>query len=127
MIVIVESPFAGNMEENRKYAVDACTDCFRRGEIPFASHLLYPQILDEREQGITAGYAFWPSATKIIFYLDYGLSPGMARALKRALDLPQYRRRLYGRFLGPAKENWAANVDDDTRRLLSIHGITIES
>lgn len=86
MIVIVESPFAGDMEANKQYAIKACADCFRRGEIPFASHLLYPQILDElkpeeREQGIRAGYQFWSLAGKIVFYMDRGESPGMYRAL----------------------------------------------
>lgn len=95
MIVIVESPFAGDMEANRKYAVRACADCFRRGETPFASHLLYPQVLDElkpkeREQGITAGYEFWGSARTIAFYVDNGWSPGMIRALKR---ISEYRGR----------------------------------
>lgn len=92
MIVIVESPFAGDMAGNRQYAIEACADCFRRGEIPFASHLIYPQILDElkpeeREQGITAGYAFWPLAAKIVFYTDFGFSSGMERALRRAQEL----------------------------------------
>jgi hypothetical protein len=88
-VVIVESPFAGDMEANRRYAIAACADCFRRGETPFASHLLYPQILNElkkedREKGITAGYAFWPVARKIVFYTDRGWSEGMLRAKQRA-------------------------------------------
>lgn len=91
-IVIVESPFAGDMETNRQYAIRACVDCFRRGEIPFASHLLYPQILDElkpeeREKGIVAGYAFWPApetGAVIVFYIDRGMSGGMQRAFGRA-------------------------------------------
>ena len=92
MIVIVESPFAGDMEQNRIYAIAACADCFRRGELPFASHLLYPQILNEldakqREQGITAGYAFWPLARKIVFYTDNGWSEGMTRAKQRVDNL----------------------------------------
>lgn len=89
MIVIVESPFAGDMEANRHYAIRACADCFRRREVPFASHLIYPQMLnelnlEERERGITAGYEFWPLAGKIVFYMDRGMSPGMERAWKRA-------------------------------------------
>jgi hypothetical protein len=88
VIVVVESPFAGDMEGNRKYAVKACADCFRRGETPFASHLLYPQILNElapgaREQGITAGYEFWEIAHKIVFYVDHGWSSGMIRAKEK--------------------------------------------
>lgn len=77
------------MERNRKYAIRACVDCFKRSEIPFASHLLYPQILDElkseeREQGITAGYEFWVLAEKIAVYQDYNISSGMQRAIERA-------------------------------------------
>jgi hypothetical protein len=95
-VVIVESPFAGDIEANRLYAIAACADCFRRGETPFASHLLYPQILnelkkDEREQGIEAGYVFWPLARKIVFYIDRGWSPGMLRAKRRAEDLGYVR------------------------------------
>lgn len=89
MIVIVESPFAGDMEANRQYAIRACADCFRRREVPFASHVHYPPILDElkpeeRERGITAGYEFWPLAEKIVFYCDRGMSSGMIRAWHRA-------------------------------------------
>lgn len=91
-IVIIESPFAGDMENNRQYAINACADSFRRGEMPFASHLLYPQILnemkkEERELGIQAGYKFWLLAKCIAFYIDRGWSPGMLRAKERASNL----------------------------------------
>ncbi len=91
-VVIVESPFAGDMEANRAYAIKACADCLRRGEVPYASHLFFPQFLDELkpeecELGLTAGYAMWPIASKIVFYVDLGISTGMARARKRANDL----------------------------------------
>jgi hypothetical protein len=94
-VVIVESPFAGDVEVNKRYAIKACADCFARGEAPFASHLLYPQILDDhakiaktdRETGITSGYAFWPIARLIAFYIDRGWSPGMQRAKERAVNL----------------------------------------
>lgn len=42
-LVIVESPFAGDVEENIKYARAAVRDCLMRGEAPIASHLLYTQ------------------------------------------------------------------------------------
>ncbi len=96
-IVIIESPFAGDMVSNRVYAMRACADCLDRHEVPYASHLFfpqlfYPQFLDElksenpeyREVGITAGYAFWRAASKIVFYTDLGMSPGMSRAYRRA-------------------------------------------
>ena len=50
-LMIVESPYAGDMEANTEYARDACAtlDSLMRGEAPIASHLLYtqPGILHE--------------------------------------------------------------------------------
>ena len=63
-LVIVESPYAGDVEENVRYARACLADCLARGEAPFASHLLYtqPGVLDddvpgERALGIAAGFA----------------------------------------------------------------------
>ncbi len=90
-IVIVESPYTGNIDLNLEYVRAAMHDCFKRGEIPFASHALYtqPGVLDdlnpmERALGITAGYAFWPCADVIAFYVDLGWSQGMLAAKARA-------------------------------------------
>lgn len=91
-VVIVESPFAGDMEGNRRYAIKACANCLQQQEVPYASHVFFPQILDElkpeeRELGLTAGYAFWRTATKIVFYIDRGMSNGMKRAEERAVKM----------------------------------------
>lgn len=91
-VVIVESPFSGDMEANRKYAIRACIDCLNRREVPYASHLFFPQFLNElapeqRELGLTAGYALWKAATKIVFYCDLGKSNGMLRAIDRAVRM----------------------------------------
>lgn len=49
MRVVVESPFAGDIQKNIEYARKCMADCLKRGEAPFASHLLYTQdgILDD--------------------------------------------------------------------------------
>lgn len=85
MRVIIESPFAGDVERNTAYARRALLDSLRRGEYPIASHLLYPQVLDddvpaERRQGIDAGLAWRHVAEKAIFYVDLGWSGGMLAA-----------------------------------------------
>lgn len=61
MLVIVESPYSGDIERNLCYARAALKDCFDRGEYPFASHLLYTQkdvlddnIPEQRQLGILA-------------------------------------------------------------------------
>ena len=41
--VIVESPYAGNVEGNIEYARACVRDSLARGEAPIASHLLYTQ------------------------------------------------------------------------------------
>lgn len=91
-LVIVESPYAGDVERNLRYARECMADCIRRGERPFASHLLYTQegILDDedveqRRLGIQLGYDFWDASAKIVFYCDLGWSPGMETAEKRAV------------------------------------------
>lgn len=91
-IVIVESPYAGDIESNLAYAREACADCLLRREVPYASHLFFTQFLNdmeptEREAGMTAGYAFWRHASKIVFYVDRGMSSGMKRAFARAQKL----------------------------------------
>lgn len=91
-LVIVESPFAGDLVTNDLYRKRACLDCLMREEVPFASHGFFTYFLDDknldhREKGITAGYAFWRGAAKIVFYVDLGWSSGMKRAKERAFQL----------------------------------------
>lgn len=91
-LVIVESPYAGDIKRNTRYARAAVRDCIERGEVPFASHLLYPQVLDEhrpeqRKQGIELGYEVMRRADEVAFYLDFGHSDGMLKAARKAKEL----------------------------------------
>ena len=83
--VIIESPYAGDIIRNIKYARLAVLDSLSRGEAPIASHLLYTQVLndsiaEERTLGIDAGLAWKCVAEKHVFYIDYGYSQGMTYA-----------------------------------------------
>lgn len=87
--VILESPYAGDIEKNTAYARACLKDSLSRGEAPIASHLLYPQVLDEnipaeREWGIAAGLAWLEAADLHVFYIDLGISRGMLAAIKKA-------------------------------------------
>lgn len=93
-LIILESPFRGatahETERNLRYAKAAMLDCLQRNEAPLASHLLYPQILDdadpgERALGIEAGLAWGRVADATVVYDDYGVSPGMAQGIARAV------------------------------------------
>lgn len=88
--VILESPYAGNVERNVAYARACLRDSLLRGEAPIASHLLYTQpgvlddlIPDERRLGIEAGLAWGPLVSMVIFYEDLGWSSGMKAAIPR--------------------------------------------
>lgn len=90
-LVIVESPYAGDVERNTRYARACMADCLRRGEAPFASHLLYPQpgVLDdlrpeERALGIAAGLEWGKHAEATVVYVDLGISNGMRQGMRRA-------------------------------------------
>ena len=91
--VIVESPFAGEVEKNIEYARQCLRDSILRGEVPFASHLLYTQegVLDdtdphERELGINLGLEMGRIATLTAVYIDRGISGGMNYGIQRAQD-----------------------------------------
>lgn len=91
-LVIIESPFAGNVQENILYARMAVRDSLLRGEAPIASHLLYTQegvlndnIKEEREQGINAGLAWGDVANQTVVYIDRGISHGMEYGIQRAI------------------------------------------
>lgn len=91
-IVVIESPYAGHVKRNLDYARAALRDSLSRGESPFASHLLYTQdgVLDDadpeqRSTGILAGLKYHDIADRVVFYLDYGMSPGMIQAWENAV------------------------------------------
>lgn len=106
-LVVVESPYAGDVDRNLAYLRAALADCFARGEAPFASHGLYTQpgvlrdeVPEERAKGIAAGFLWGSVAPKRAFYLDYGWTPGMQAGLAEAFRLRQIiaLRRLGGRW-----------------------------
>ena len=49
MRVIIESPYSPGSPENIEYARRCLFDSLLRGESPFASHLLYTQVLDDTD------------------------------------------------------------------------------
>ena len=90
-IVIIESPYAGDVARNTAYARAALRDSLFRGEAPFASHLLYTQpgvlrddVPHERELGIAAGLELALKADLTAVYVDLGISPGMQRGIEAA-------------------------------------------
>jgi hypothetical protein len=83
-LVILESPYAGNIAFHEAYARACIRDCLQKGEAPIASHLLYTQpgilrdeLPDERQWGIDAGLAWLKVAESSVIYVDFGFTDGM--------------------------------------------------
>ena len=117
-LVAVESPFAGEVELNIKYARRCVMDCLRRGEAPYASHLFFTQegllddtVPDERTLGIMAGKAWEECAKKSAVYVDRGVSSGMELGVKlaRAAGRKVVRRRFGNNWM---ESNHLAEEDD---------------
>lgn len=94
-LVIIESPYSGDVELNRKYLQAAMRDCLvNHGEAPFASHGLYTQpgvlnddIKIERHLGITSGFEWRKKADKTVVYTDLGITDGMRWGIENAQSI----------------------------------------
>jgi len=103
-LVILESPFAGNVAMNVEYARLCVAHSLTMGEAPIASHLLYTQagILDDtipeqRKLGIDAGLAWKAVAEGSVVYTDLGITSGMKYGMEQAEEagLPIDQRKLF--------------------------------
>lgn len=92
-LVYIESPYAksesGTVEDHEEYARLCLLDSMKRGEYPFLSHLLYPQVLDdleksERKQGMISGRKWAEYADLIAIYTDQGITKGMEWGINSA-------------------------------------------
>jgi hypothetical protein len=113
-LVVIESPFRATpyytQEQSRLYLYHAIADAIRRGESPFASHLILPEVLNdddeyERQLGIRVGMNWGKYADLICIYSDLGCSPGMKAAISfyKSLNKPIEWRRLPDRIVAAVK------------------------
>lgn len=126
-LVIVESPYSGDVERNVRYGRAALANCLTRGESPIASHLLLtqPGVLDdtdpdERALGVAAGHAWYSAADACVVYNDLGVSDGMWAGIDaaRAAGVP-----IEWRKLGWRGERWTGRVEqpnDDQSYILGV-------
>ena len=92
--VVVESPYAGDVEANEAYIAFAMLWCFMQGLAPFASHQSYTLILDDddkdqRKLGMRAGFAWGQAAEERVVFVDRGVSSGMITGMREAVKLGQ--------------------------------------
>lgn len=88
-IVVICSPFRGDLKRNTEIAKKLCKEAIEAGYAPFASHLLYPLFLDddkadERKAGMECGLSFITPGVRIWAYIAEGVSEGMRNEIKYA-------------------------------------------
>jgi len=88
--IYVVSRYAGDVDANVKAAIGYCRLVIDKGYMPIASHLLYPQILndndpEERELGLMFGLALLRGCDEVWVFGE--VSPGVAREIEEARRL----------------------------------------
>ena len=92
----VVSRYAGDVERNVKMALNYCRYLIGKKKIPIASHLLYPQMLNdndpgERRHGIMFGLSLLACCDEVwVFVIDDVISDGMRREIEEAKRLDKY-------------------------------------
>ena len=98
-LIYVCSRYAGDVSVNTAAAVRYCQFVIEQGGIPIASHLLYPQILDDRDKeqrelGLFFGMVLLDVCREIWIFTDGELSEGMEMEYTRARRM-RYRIRWF--------------------------------
>lgn len=99
--IYVVSRYAGDIEANIAAAIRCCQYVIKNGGTPIASHLLYPQMLNDndprqREMGLAFGLELLVLCDEVwVFSDETGLSTGMraeeAEAKRRGKPIRYYR------------------------------------
>lgn len=104
--VFICSPFAGDIEINTMRAIRYTRFAVASGAIPFAPHLLYPQVLDEnditeRELGLFFGLVWLGKCDELwVFgrYISNGMSREIAKAKKRGIPIRRFNDKCEEEF-----------------------------
>lgn len=93
--VYVASRYAGDVAANTTAAIGYCRKVIQDGYMPIASHLLYPQILDdnnsdERELGLSFGLALLQMCDEV--WVFGKVTKGMAGEIEEAKRLKKQIR-----------------------------------
>jgi len=130
VLVILESPLKGDYVRNRAYARACVLDSLKRGEAPFAGHLLYAQegILDDtvheqRELGIAAHLAYLTVVRRMVVYCDLGISEGMQLAIDHARVRGLDFTCRYGVWDDAEIKRWEKLAREEAARIALLKGV----
>ncbi len=104
--VFICSPFSGDVEGNTMRAIRYMRFAVASGAIPFAPHLLYPQVLDEndasdRELGLFFGMVWLGKCDELWVFgrqISAGMSREIAKAKKRGIPIRRFNDKCEEEF-----------------------------
>lgn len=110
-LVYIASPYAGDVEQNVRFAKAACRYAMGQGVTPIAVHLLYPQFLEdgipaEREAGLKMGLRVLEACDEL-WVCGMHISKGMKAELSAARQMGIPVRRLPDISLEEPEQNRA--------------------
>ena len=102
-LVYIASRYAGDVEANRAKAIEYCRYAIKRQRIPVASHLLYPQILDDndpeqRRLGMIFGLKLLAVCSEVwVFGTEYshGMQAEIDEAKRLGIRIRYFNERMY--------------------------------
>ena len=134
-LVYICSPYAGDVENNVRFAKAACRYAMKQGCAPVAVHLLYPQILNdavpsERKAGIRMGLRVLASCQELWAcgdIISHGMSCEIAKAGRlgitiRYLSAEQIQSEAPAKQYGILARRSAASVCSVTESWLKQDG-----
>ena len=101
-LIYIASPYAGDIETNVSRAQRYCRFVINRGCVPFAPHLLYPQILcddDKDERALALSFALvMLMRCDALWVFGERITLGMATEIAKAKELEMPIKYLDGFF-----------------------------
>ena len=124
-LIYVASPYAGDIEQNTEFARKACRHVMNEGHAFFASHLLYPQLLDdsnpqERQAGLDMGLAMLPRCDELWCYGDrisHGMHLEIEEAVRIGIPVRRVMEQKNGFSIGRAKGTEPAEAPQQAMRM----------
>lgn len=100
-LVFICSPFAGDVDRNLENARCYSRFAVKQGAIPFAPHLLYPQILDDSDKaqrsiGIFFGLVIMGKCEQLWVFgseISSGMQTEIAKAKKRGMPIRYFNNQ----------------------------------
>ena len=96
-LVYIASPYSGDVERNVAFAKAACRYAMNQGVTPIASHLLYPQMLDD---GVPEERLRILKVCEEVWVCGSELSSGMEQEIRAARQLQIPLRRVSEQEIG---------------------------